>query len=565
MEKFADIKYERPDVPKLRKEYRACIEKLKNAGSFEEADAAVKGMERVVDRISTLLAIASIRHGMNTKDAFYAAEKRFFDRSVPRQAMLLKKGTEALLNCRFRKELEEKYGTMMFKNAESQLKFLKPSAVLPMIAENRLVNEYFKVTAQCSVEFRGEACTARELNRHMQSTDREERREAYGAYAKLSEEVSPKLEEIYGKLLKVRTGLAKKLGFKSYIDFAYRNLQRYDYGPDDVARFRETVRDAVVPVCDRLYREQAERLGIDKIRFYDEYIAFPDGNAVPEGTPEDLCKKARLMYEDLSPETGEFFNFMTEYGLFDLSARKNKIAGAFTDMMPEYKAPFIFSSFNKTAGDVLVLTHEAGHAFELYHASRCLPHSDLTRSTNEIGEIHSMAMELFTYPYMEYFFGDSADRFRFSHLCEALASLADTVAVDEFQHRVYENPDSTPSDWRKFWRQIEKKYMPWRDYGGNGFFESGGFWTRTLHVFACPFYYIEYALAQIDAFYLYRKAEEGGDAWGDYLKLCSMGGKYGYFETLEKAGLPNPLKPETVKDAVKFVEKRIGELEEKIK
>ena len=59
-------------------------------------------------------------------------------------------------------------------------------------------------------------------------------------------------------------------------------------------------------------------------------------------------------------------------------------------------------------------------------------------------------------------------------------------------------------------------------------------------------------------------ATEGEDAWGDYLKLCSMGGMYGYFETLERAGIPNPLKPETVKSAAEFIERRIDELSGKL-
>ncbi|MBR6914723.1 MAG: M3 family oligoendopeptidase, partial [Clostridia bacterium] len=263
--------------------------------------------------------------------------------------------------------------------------------------------------------------------------------------------------------------------------------------------------------------------------------------------------------------TGEFFDFMTEYGLYDLVTRENKHLGGYCTMLPEYKAPFIFSNFNGTSADIDVLTHEAGHAFESYYASRRVPHTDLSFSTSEINEIHSMTMELFTYPYMESFFGDRADRYRYAHLSEAFKTIPYLVSVDEFQHRVYENPGSTPSDWRRYWREIEEKYMPWRDYDGNEFLGGGGFWMQKQHIFLYPFYYVDYAMAQMGAFSLYRKATEGGDAWGDYLKLCSMGGMYGYFETLDRAGIPNPLTPGTVEAAAEFVEKRIAELEEKIK
>ncbi len=565
MIRFADIKYERPDISKFKKEYLAQVKKLKTATSFETADGAVVEMERIMNSIATSYTVAMIRHNMNMKDEFYDGEYQFFERELPKSMMILKKGTEAMLKSPYREKFEEKYGSLMFKNAEVQAKLIKPSIILPSITENKLTGEYSKVAASCSVEFMGEKCNFYGLLKHMQSTDREERRAAFEAWAKLYEDASPRLDELYGKLIRVREKIAKKLGFKNFIEYAYLSRQRYDYGPDDVARFRETVRETVTPVCERLFREQAERLGIDKLRFYDESLVFPDGNAIPQGTPEELTEKARLMYEDLSRETGEFFDFMTEYGLYDLVTRENKHLGGYCTMLPEYKAPFIFSNFNGTSADIDVLTHEAGHAFESYYASRRVPHTDLSFSTSEINEIHSMTMELFTYPYMESFFGDRADRYRYAHLSEAFKTIPYLVSVDEFQHRVYENPGSTPSDWRRYWREIEKKYMPWRDYDGNEFLGGGGFWMQKQHIFLYPFYYVDYAMAQMGAFSLYRKATEGGDAWGDYLKLCSMGGMCGYFETLDRAGIPNPLTPGTVEAAAEFVEKRIAELEEKIK
>ena len=260
------------------------------------------------------------------------------------------------------------------------------------------------------------------------------------------------------------------------------------------------------------------------------------------------------MYEEMSPETGAFFNFMTEHELFDLVTRENKQLGGYMTFLAEYKAPFIFSNFNGTSADIDVLTHEAGHAFEGYYASRRLPLLLQTGSTSEINEIHSMSMELFAYPYMERFFGDKTDKYRFAHFTDAFNTIPYLVCVDEFQHRVFENPKATAADRRRMWREIENKYMPWRSYDGNAFLEGGGFWMQKQHIFLYPFYYIDYAMAQLDAFALYKKQVEGGDAWGSYLTLCGMGGKFGYYETLERAGLPNPLEPENVKALAAFVE-----------
>ena len=445
------------------------------------------------------------------------------------------------------------------------MKHIKFSIVLPSIKEGTLGTEYSKTVAGCSVDFMGEKCNFYGLLRHMESTDRAERKSAFEEFAKLFGGVADKLDEQYAKLTKIRRGIAKKLGYNNYIEYIYPARGRYDYNAEKVADFREAVRKYITPLCEKLFKEQVERLGLAKLEFYDETLCFAEGNATPIGTPEELTEHARNMYEEMSPETGEFFNFMVEHELYDFVTRENKHLGGYMTSLPDYKAPFIFSNFNGTSADIDVLTHEAGHAFQGYYGSRRLPIAQLTGSTSEINEIHSMSMEYFAYPYMERFFGDKADKYRYAHFTETIKTIPYLVCVDEFQHRVFENPDYTPADWRRVWREIERKYMPWRSYDGNEFMEGGGYWMFKQHIFLYPFYYIDYALAHLDAFALFKMKEEGKDAWGSYLKLCGMGGMYGYFELLERAGLPNPLEPETVKSLAEFAERQAEILKSKLK
>ncbi|MBR0452026.1 MAG: M3 family oligoendopeptidase [Oscillospiraceae bacterium] len=561
---FKELKYERPDVKQLKKDISRLLGEFNSAKSFEEADAAFLEFMHIVEGCFTQSTIASIRNTMNMKDDFYDAEVKFFNKETAKLMLTLKKAIKSVLNTPFRSQFEEKYGSHMFKQYEMQLKLVNMLVILPTIREGNLSTEYSKTAATCSVDFMGEKCNFYGLLRHMQSTDREERKAAFDEWAKLYEGISGKLDELYGKLVKTRCTISKRLGFSNYIDYIYLSRGRYDYTADNVAEFREAIRTYITPFCDELFREQAKRLGLEKLEWYDEDLCFPEGNAVPIGTPEELTENALAMYREMSPETGEFFSFMREHELYDFVTRENKHLGGYMTFLPDYKAPFIFSNFNGTSADVDVLTHEAGHAFEGYYASRKLPIQLLTGSTSEINEIHSMSMEFFTYPYMERFFGDKTDKYRYAHFVDAVESIPYLVAVDEFQHRVFENPDQTSADWRRIWRETEKKYMPWRSYGGNKFLEGGGFWMQKQHIFLYPFYYVDYAMAQLDAFALYRSMEEGGDAWESYLKLCGMGGKYGYFETLERAGLPNPLDPDSVKELAAFVRKQEKVLKEKI-
>ena len=564
MKTFRDLPYQRPDVKKLKAGFARSLARFSGAKTFEEADAAFLEFQHSVESWATLNTIASIRNTMNMKDEFYDGEIRFFNRESPKLMLKLKKAIKTVLSSPFRPQFEEKYGKQLFKTYEMQMKLVKPSIVLPSIRESNLETAYSKTAATCSVEFMGEKCNFYGLLRHMQSTDRAERKAAFEAWAKLYEGVSDTLDKQYDKLVKLRCTIAKRLGFASFIDFVYPSRGRFDYDAKRVAAFREAVRTYITPLCEQMFREQAARIGLEKLEWYDENLCFPDGNAAPVGTPEELIEKARRMYEEMSPETGEFFNFMTEHELMDLVTRENKHLGGYMTLLPDYKAPFIFSNFNGTSADIDVLTHEAGHAFEGYYASRRLPILELTGSTSEINEIHSMSMEFFAYPYMERFFGDKVDKYRFAHFTDAFKTIPYLVSVDEFQHRVFENPKATAADRRRFWREIEKKYMPWRSYDGNAFLEGGGFWMQKQHIFLYPFYYIDYAMAQLDAFALYKKQVEGGDAWDSYLKLCGMGGMYGYFETLERAGLPNPLDPENVKALAAFVKEQADVLQRRL-
>jgi M3 family oligoendopeptidase len=393
----------------------------------------------------------------------------------------------------------------------------------------------------------------------MESADRAERREAFLAWAGLYEQNAVKLDELFDKLIKVRVRMAHKLHFDSYTSFAYLNRNRMDYTAVDAARFRDQVRRVVVPACVRIRERQAARIGVEKLKYYDETFMFPEGNADPIGSKDDMIQEARAMYRELSPETAEFFDSMVEHELFDLETRPGKHLGGYCSSLPKYKVPFIFSNFNGTSADVDVLTHEAGHAFEYYVASRTQVLAEYAHSTSEINEIHSMSMEHFTYPWMVKFFGDKADVYRYAHLCNALTVIPYLVAVDEFQHRIYEKPEMTADERRAVWHEIEQIYLPWRDYDGMAYMEKGGFWMQKQHIFVYPFYYIEYALAQMGAFAFYGKMKtDRTGAWADYLRLCQAGGSLGYFELLKLANLPNPFAEGSVEQTVAHV---IAEIE----
>ncbi len=553
MFKFKDIKYERPDFGKAKDSIYAFIEAFKKAETYEDARALYMAYEKESEHINTMYTVASIRNTIDTADKFYEEEMNYFYEESPKLELAGKAADELFLSSPFKNDFANEFGADFIKKIEAGVKLSDEAIIGDKVEEAKLGQEYSKLVASCKTEFMGAECNFYGLLKHMQAVDRSERRAAFISWADLYEGVSDKLDEIYLRLIKLRKNMAAKLGFSGYADMAYLSNGHFYYGADEIAAFRKQVVDAVVPAVSRLYDEQRKRLGLDKLRYYDEQLIYPEGNATPIGDMRYLVDSAKLMYHELSEETGEFFDFMTEHELFDLESRTGKHMGGYCTFLSEYKAPFIFSNFNGTSADVDVLTHEAGHAFQAYTAAKNVPLSSQIWSTNEVSEIHSMSMEHFTYPWMDKFFGGKADKYRYAHLSEAIKVVPYLCLVDHFQHEVYANSFDAKG-LRKCWKELEKIYMPWRDYDGNFFLEEGGFWMQKQHIFLYPFYYVDYALAQLGAFEYYTRSKtDRAAAWEDYYRLCKAGGSKSYFELLKVGNLHSPFEEGAVERAIKGV------------
>ena len=559
MKKFAELQYVRPDMEKIFARVSGDIAVLKESKNYEEFRNAYMDYVEADTELETSKTIAHVRNTINLLDEFYEAEMVYFNSQMPKYEILKKEMGEVIVASPFKAEMEKEFGAILIQNMEAQKQLSDESIVDDQVKEAELVSRFMKTQAAATVEFKGEQIGNYGLLKIMQSTDRAERKEAFEAWAKLYEGIAPTLEEVYDGLVKVRAGMAKKLGFNSFIPMGYLRRRRFDYTEKELEVFRKQVREVVVPAAAKLYERQKEALGIDTLYYYDESIASPSGNPVPIGDKEYLVGEAQKMYRELSKESGEFFDFMMEYELFDLDSKHGKRAGGYCTTLPQYHAPFIFSNFNGTDADVNVLTHEAGHAFAGFTAAKYQKTPELCHSTSEINEIHSMSMELWTYPWMENFFGDKAEEYRREHLADALMKIPYMLCVDEYQHKVFENPEMTTMERRAVWSGLEKIYMPWRNYAGNEFLESGAFWIKQQHIFLYPFYYVDYAMAQMGAFEFYTKMKEDRKAaWADYYKLCAAGGSIGYFDLLKYSGLHKVLEDGSVKIILKGVFEELG-------
>lgn len=560
--KFEEYEYKRPDLEELTEKFELALEKFRTSSSALGQDQAMKEINEIRNEVDTMMNICYIRHSIDTNDEFYKAEQDYLDELAPEVEGLVSKYYEALVSSPFREELEKKWGWQLFALAEAQLKTFKPEIIPLLQKENKLSTQYTKLVASAKIQFEGEERTLTQLEPFVQSTDRETRKKASEARFGFFAEYEEQFDQIYDELVKVRTEIAKKLGYKNFVELGYYRMFRTDYNAQMVAGFRDQVHTYIVPIATKLKDRQRERIGVDRLTYYDEPFNFLTGNASPKGSTEWIIAQGKKMYDELAHETGEFFDFMIDNHLMDLEAKTGKAGGGYCTYVEGYKAPFIFSNFNGTSGDIDVLTHEAGHAFQVY-SSRHFEIPEYYWPTYEACEIHSMSMEFFTWPWMNLFFKEDTEKYKFSHLSDALLFLPYGVSVDEFQHWVYENPEATPAERKQQWRDLEKKYLPHKDYDGNHYLEEGGFWQRQSHIYNSPFYYIDYTLAQICAFQFWKRSRENKeDAWADYLKLCSLGGSMPFTQLVKEANLISPFEKGCVESVVQEIELWLNAVED---
>ncbi|MBC5630108.1 M3 family oligoendopeptidase [Clostridium sp. NSJ-6] len=560
---FRDYTYERPNYEEYKSKFNILLDNFINASTYEECDKALEEINALRGSLMTMMELSGIRYTINTNDEFYSKEKDYWDENSPLYEELDDSYNKAMVASKFREELERKYGKQLFNLLELKLKAFSKDIIEDLQIENKLTSEYVKLIASAKILFNGEVLNLPGLAKYKESTDRNIRKAAWEATSKFFEDHEGEFDSIYDRLVKVRNKIAKKLGYRNFVELGYVRMSRTDYNAEMVSGFRKQVKDYIVPVASKLYERQRERLGVNELKYYDLDMEFTSGNATPKGNKDWILSNGEKMYNELSAETKEFFNFMVERNLLDLETKEGKAGGGYCTYINDYKSPFIFSNFNGTSGDIDVLTHEAGHAFQVYN-STWITVPEIVWPTYESCEIHSMSMEFLTWPWMNNFFLEDTDKYKYAHLGSAIKFIPYGVTVDEFQHFVYENPEATPIERKNMWRQLEKKYLPHKNYEGDDFLERGGFWFKQGHIFESPFYYIDYTLAQICALQFWKKANENREeAWNDYLRLCKAGGTKSFLELVELANLKSPFKEGCVSSIIGDIESWLTNINDK--
>jgi M3 family oligoendopeptidase len=528
-----------PDMDAVAQQYRA-FEQMLQSGSPATWLPTFRAWDELRRELDTWSSLTHVRFTQDTRDA---AARAAIDRRDELEPTLT--GFDIDLKRRFvtsseRGRLAANLGDHAFRLWETDLSTFDPAVEPDLIAESKLASEYTQLLAGIQVEFDGESLNLSALGRYSSDPDRGRRHDAAAAKWDALAERGAELDRIFDELVHVRDGIARKLGFATFTELGYARMQRIDYDRAAVERYRDTVVAEVVPLANAIAQRAAKRHGIAQLAVWDEQLLAAAPSPRPLGDARWIMDRTVESFADLDPRLGEFVRMMDGNELTDLVARAGKAGGGYCTKLASYGVPFIFTNFNGTKGDITVLMHELGHAFQGY-SSRNQPVIDYLSPTKESAEVHSMSLEFLTWPFMERFFGDAAQTYRESHLSEALLFLPYGVAVDHFQHLIYERPNATPAERHAMWQSMERRYLPWRQYGDLERPAHGAFWQGQVHIYRAPFYYIDYTLALCCALQMWVSSyDDPAGTLERYVALCARGGEAAFRNLITSAGLTSP-------------------------
>ncbi|MBX7046772.1 MAG: M3 family oligoendopeptidase [Ignavibacteria bacterium] len=559
--KFSEFPFYRPDIKLVVKEIENFIDKFSAAKSFNEQDEIFMQSIGYCYNFLTLYNIACVRYSTDTLNSAYKADKNYFEDIIFDYIETCNKLDLCLANSAFLKQFEEKYGSYIIKKYLLDVSLYSDEIRDDLIAQEKLENEYYDLRAGAVISFKGKEYSLRQMEKFDDSSNREERKNARDEIYKLYGSWRLDINTLFDKLVKTRTEISHKLGFKNFVELGYASMDK-EFSYLEAQKFRGHIKKYVVHLVLKLKERQQKRIGVDKLMYYDLGYRFNTGNPVPKGDADWVLQQLKKTFSELSSETKEFIEFMIENELISIASKIGKAGGGYMTYFDTYRCPFIFSNFIGTAGDIETLIHEAGHAFQAYICKDFRLREEMN-ATKDVDEVHSMAMELLTLDYMNLFFEEDTEKFLFSQIDDSLRAILINCIRDEFQEKVYLNPGLTIEERIEVWKELQQEYKIGSAGQGSEFLDSGCSWHMNGHIFGNPFYSLEYALAQIVAYrFLFLKKENHEAAMKKYIDFCKLGGRYTFSESLKIAGLENPFEEETVRTVTEKVEGLLEEIDD---
>lgn len=426
--------------------------------------------------------------------------------------------------------LPERY-ELMIRGIKSDIEIFRVENIPLGVEQTKLVTKAQGITGAMTVEFEGKERTFPEMRGFLESNDRTQREKAWKSMVTRWMNNSDELSDIFDKLIKIRHEIAINSGFKSYTDYMFRAMHRFDYSIEDCLTFHKSIEEVCMPIVRKINSERKSAFGLTTLSPWDVNEKSGSGPDIagepplrPFETVDQMVSKLSQLFHNMSNDLGTKFDKLVKMDTLDLETRKGKAPGGYQYYLEKSRIPFIFMNAAGLQGDLETMIHESGHAF---HSLYC-GHLDLIDERNypiEFAEVASMSMELLTQPEWNIFYEEQndADRAKISHLEGVIFLLPWIATIDAFQHWIYANPEHTRDERKMQWISLRERFGSVMDWEGNEDFRELS-WQQQGHLFGVPFYYVEYGIAQLGALQLWQTHRKNPEkALNDYSNAMKLG------------------------------------------
>lgn len=457
-------------------------------------------------------------------------------------------------------ELKGEFGEW-FKGVQVSLDLFSPDNIPLETEENKEIQAYQKITGGMSVEFEGKTQTMQQMATYMENTDRGLRERAWRAMWERRLKDKDALDGAFDKLFKIRKEIARNAHCRDFIDYIFLAKHRFDYSPADCEAFHESIEKLVLPLLKEIYKKRAQKMGLEKLRPWDLDVDPLNRPALkPYSSGAELIEMVDRIFESIHPQAGKWAREMQAQNLIDPDSRLGKAPGGYQIGFDESRLPFIFMNSACTDRDIYTLLHESGHSFHQFALANqpIVAYRDVPA---EFAEVASMSMELIGMSNLKPFYGDDHEaisRSILGELTDVIWLFPWVASVDSFQHRIYSFPEHTASDRTDIWNEIMDRYDAGIDYSG---LEAvrGNLWQKQLHIFECPFYYIEYGIAQIGALQVWANfKKDPKKAIDDLFRAESLGSSRPLPELFAAANIKFDFTPKTLEPLMQVVWDELG-------
>lgn len=533
------------------------LEELKSCPNFDKEKELIIEFNKVRDHYLTLYWISYIGYLKDTKDEKYLESEKLMGKYEPIINNLIYDYYKALSSSKNKEKLEKFVGKRTLDTSANQARLKNEKTTSLQTREKELCSKYQRLIIGTKFKFLDKEINLSSLNIYYNNDDRDLRKKAYDKRFEILESLEKEMDVVIDELINVRNSIAKALGFNSYSEMSFVKMNRLGYSKEDLAIFKDEIKKYVVPLFKLLKEQQKERLGLEKLEYYDSNYLFKDGNAKVIGNLNDILENFKTVLKKYSKVSYNLLCMMLDENLIDLDDRENKSSGGITTYLPDYKVPLFIKKYMGLESNITSIFHEFGHSNQLYLSKDLLFHENRW-PTFDICEIHSTSMEYLMYPFMDLFFGSDDVKYKIKHLTNSLSLMINMAIADDFWSFVYDNNLDSKERKRK-WLDIRRQYN--LDSYDNEYFKRGAEYQTDTNRIIDPFYTIDYALDNLVALSFYKKEKEDiKEAFDLYINLCKDGGSLSLKEIIDKYNLDNPFEKDSLKDMCEIIMEDIKKL-----